>query len=611
MDVSRRPMRALTFALAAATATAVFTSTAGTSAAEPQGQRPVFENGMAMPVFTDSSTWVEQELWVTSSVDSDRDGEKDRIHIDVTRPGETETDDLDVPVVYEASPYYAGGNPITNHNVDHELYAPTRPGQGWPGAKQWGDSDRTSRDAGPGVVSNRHVSTWVPRGFAVVHAESIGSGESDGCPTTGDPNETAGAKAVVDWLNGRTAAVDAQGNAVEADWTTGQVGMIGTSYNGTLPNAVASTGVEGLEAIVPISAISSWYDYYRANGHVVAPGGYQGEDADVLAEYVYTRDDSEICKPVIEEIERDQDRVTGDYSEFWDDRNYLNDVDKVSAAVLVAHGLQDWNVKTLHAAQWYEALRAERVPHKIYWHQGGHGGAPPLDVTNRWFTRYLYDVQNGVEQEPRALIQREDGTLTNYPEWPDPGMRSVELSLTPRGENPTGGLSVAKVPGRPVVERFTDIPTQTAEQLAAAPDSEHGRVYTTAPLPSPVRISGTPVADLRLSFGQPAANVSVALVDLAPDGSVTRLITEGWRDPQNRKSLWRTSIVKPGTRYRLDVPMQPNDYVFPAGHRIGFVLLSTDHDYTIRPDAGAELALDTKKSRLQLPVVGGASVLPQ
>lgn len=35
--------------------------------------------------------------------------------------------------------------------------------------------------------------------------------------------------------------------------------MIGTSYNGTLPLAAATTGVEGLEAIVPISMNSSYY----------------------------------------------------------------------------------------------------------------------------------------------------------------------------------------------------------------------------------------------------------------------------------------------------------------------------------------------------------------
>ena len=42
--------------------------------------------------------------------------------------------------------------------------------------------------------------------------------------------------------------------------------MIGRSYNGTLPNASAATGVEGLTTIVPISAISSWYDYSRMGG---------------------------------------------------------------------------------------------------------------------------------------------------------------------------------------------------------------------------------------------------------------------------------------------------------------------------------------------------------
>ena len=88
------------------------------------------------------------------------------------------------------------------------------------------------------------------------------------------------------------AGFDAAGNEVRADWSTGKVGMIGVSYNGTLPNAVAATGVQGLETIVPIAAISSWYDYYRANGGVVAPGGFQGEDADVLARLVLTRADA-------------------------------------------------------------------------------------------------------------------------------------------------------------------------------------------------------------------------------------------------------------------------------------------------------------------------------
>jgi X-Pro dipeptidyl-peptidase len=111
----------------------------------------------------------------------------------------------------------------------------------------------------------------VPRGYAVVLGESLGTFNSDGCPDVGGRVETLGAKAVIDWLNGRAQAWNEAGVPVTADWTTGAVGMVGVSYNGTLPNQVATTGVDGLETIVPISAISSWYDYYRANGLVVAP----------------------------------------------------------------------------------------------------------------------------------------------------------------------------------------------------------------------------------------------------------------------------------------------------------------------------------------------------
>lgn len=599
---------AISMVAVAATAPLLTVPLTTTAQADEHVQQPVFTDGMAQPVYSaDPADWVVQELWVTSDVDSDHDGRLDKVHFDVTRPAETE-EGLDVPVVYEASPYYAGGNPITNHDVDHELYAPTRPGQGWPGSKHWGRQSESRRDVGPSVISSRYTSTWVPRGFAVVHAESLGSGGSEGCPTSGGANETAGAKAVVDWLNGRATAVDADGNQVAADWTTGQVGMLGTSYNGTLPNAVASTGVEGLEAIVPVSAISSWYDYYRAGGAVVAPGGYQGEDTDVLAEYVYTRDDRDICRPVIDSLTAQQDRLTGDYSDFWAERDYLRDADNVEAATLVAHGLQDENVKTRHAAQWYEALKANGVPHKIYWHQGGHGGMPPADVLNRWFTRYLYDVDNGVEDEPRAIIQREDGQLQTYAEWPLPASEVVDVSLGARGDAATGELTLQRHRGKPVYETFTDIPTQNVEELASAPDSEHGLVYTTPALSEAVHVSGVPHGRLRFKLGQPAANITLGLVDLAPDGTVTRVITRGWRDPQNRRSLRDTQVIKPGTPYRLDVTMQAGDYVFAEGHRIGLVVMQTDEDFTIRPPAGNVLALDTR-STLRLPVVGGRQAL--
>ena len=150
-------------------------------------------------------------------------------------------------------------------------------------------------------ISTIYEAQWLPRGFAVVHSESPGTGYSDGCPTSGGRNETLGATEVIDWLNGRRKAYVTRTGDVEAppvNWHNGHTGMMGTSYNGTIPEAAATTGVIGLDAIVPISAISDWYDYYRANGMVRAPhsraggtgtNGYLGEDLDVLVDDVYSR----------------------------------------------------------------------------------------------------------------------------------------------------------------------------------------------------------------------------------------------------------------------------------------------------------------------------------
>ncbi|WP_165556008.1 Xaa-Pro dipeptidyl-peptidase [Kribbella pittospori] len=413
--------RLLAAAGAAALAAAVAASPASALAARtlttaPTPAVPTFVNGLSQAVFsTNAADWYSGEVWVQAPFDSDNDGKLDRIHADFTAPGEVRTTGLKVPVIFEDSPYYAGtANDYFNWGVDHELGSPpaTRPA-----TPLW-----TPRNTSP-TISTIYESTWVPRGFAVVHAESPGTGHSDGCPTSGGTNETLAAKAVIDWLNGRAPAYTTQtgDTAVTADWTTGKVGMMGTSYNGTIPEAVATTGVEGLEAIVPISAISDWYDYYRANGMVRAPhsssnptgnnNAFQGEDLDVLADVVYSRLDETgprtICRPEIDYLEAHIDRATGNRSGFWQERNYMKDVDNVHAAALIAHGNNDFNVMTKNAAQFLAALKKRDVPHMFYFHQGGHGGAPPDVLINYWFTRYLYGVQNGVESLPRSWVVRE------------------------------------------------------------------------------------------------------------------------------------------------------------------------------------------------------------
>jgi predicted acyl esterase len=447
-------------AMLALSATAAGPLTASAEPA-PNPTPPDFTGGEAQPVFlTGSANWINHELWVEAPMDSDGDGKLDRIHADVSRVVETDTEDLKVPVIMEASPYYAGSVNVLNWSVDHEL--------GFPPADRTVRSP-SIRNTSP-TISTTFESFWVPRGFAVMHVEGTGTGLSTGCPSVGGPEETIGPKAVIDWLNGRAkgfTSVDGD-EEVTAYWHNGKSAMIGTSYNGTLPNAVASTGVEGLAAIVPISAISSWYDYYRSNGMVRAPQTFQGEDLDVLGEYIYTRADQQICRDeAIYDLRLIQDRVTGDYNADWDARNYMNDVDKVTAAVIVAHGNNDWNVMTKNAFQWYEALRARGVPHQLYYHTGGHGGAPPNQMLNRWFTRYLWGVENGVENDPIARIVRSADTcpesaVADGPDQSavttiqvvDSGKLNAGDTVTVQFTTSTGGTSTTS-------RTITDIPDAT------------------------------------------------------------------------------------------------------------------------------------------------------
>lgn len=170
-------------------------------------------------------------------------------------------------------------------------------------------------------------------------------------------------KAVIDWLNGRAKGYTTpDGNeTVEALWSTGKVGMTGTSYNGTIPLAAATTGVEGLEAIITVAPNTSYYHYYRSNGLVRSPGGYLGEDIDVLYDFIHSGDESKRAynnKTIRDtEMKNGMDRVTGDYNDFWAGRDYLNQIKPMKAALLMSHGFNDWNVMPEHSYRIYQAAK--------------------------------------------------------------------------------------------------------------------------------------------------------------------------------------------------------------------------------------------------------------
>ena len=588
----------------------------GAAAIDAQN-RPFFENGEAqiVPAFSSPENWIREDLWVETEFDTDGDGKLDRMHVDVTRPIAT-NDGLQLPVIYESSPYYAGtaGNDRDLFwNVAHEIGEVPAPPK---------HVEVVRRGQRP-IISNSQVRTWVPRGYVVVHSSSPGTGLSDGSPTVGGDNESLAPKAVIEWLAGKNNGYkDRIGNEkVDAFWSTGKVGMTGTSYNGTIPLAAATTGVEALKAIIPVAPNTSYYHYYRSNGLVRSPGGYLGEDIDVLYEFIHSGEESKRAygnKTIRDkEMRENMDRATGDYNAFWAGRDYLNDMAPMKAALLMSHGFNDWNVMPEHSYRIYNKAREMGLPVQIYYHQGGHGGPPPIAMMNRWFTRYLFEIENGVEQDPKAWIVREGDNRqspTPYPDYPHPQAEDVELHLT-KGGNAQGGLTTDK--GSRKKEILVDDVSFNGEYLARVKNSPHRLLYTTPLLSEDVHISGTASITLSLSSSAPAANLSVWLVSLPWDGErsdgdaaiYNNIITRGWADPQNSKSISESHPLEPGNFYTLSFDFQPDDQIIPAGQKIGLMIFSSDQEFTLHPKAGTRLTVDLKKTGLTLPIVGGSDAL--
>lgn len=591
-----------------------------TSRSQEASPRPIFRNGEAqvVPAFRDKKMWIREELWVETNFDSDRDGKPDRMHVFVTRPAQTENGNLQLPVIYSSSPYY-GLKLFTSIGLDQKkkIYYDLR--------QELGENPKKRKHSNPGTRKKRPLmafltdNQWVPRGYIMVYSSSPGTGLSDGVPTIGGENESLAPKAVIDWLCGRAKGYTTRRGTTEvkAFWCSRKVGMTGTSYDGTLCIAAATTGVEGLEAIIPIAPVTSFYEYYRSNGLVRSPEGYFGEDMDVLYDFIHTGDKSK--RKNNNRFMRDstlvlgQDRRTGDYNDFWESRDYLLKISRMKAAMLMAHAFNDWNVMPSHSVRFYEAAKKLGIPVQLYMHQGGHGGEPPFEMMNRWFTRYLHGVENKVEKDTPVRIVREYQIFPDhYSAFPDEKSELVQLYLRGDADN-SGELNFSPYESNEEMTIFDNYKIK-GKELLNHENHKHRLLFVTPKLKQDIRISGTCKVTIQLSSNRPAANLSVWLVAL-PVKTEKRtpifenLITRGWADPQNHKSLRKGEALIPNQSYEVLFDLQPDDQVISAGKQIGLLIFSSDKEFTLWPKPGAELTIEISKTNIQIPVVGGKATL--
>jgi X-Pro dipeptidyl-peptidase len=583
-------------------------------------------DGLTAPTYSFQNATRERVHIPVAGVDQDADGTTDRVAIEIIRPQQSGPA-LEVPAIIDPSPYYS----TVCRGNEQECIDDV-------------DSDGVN-DKWPLYYDNY----FVPRGYAVILAEMDGTANSTGCPLHGGPGDIAGMRAVIDWLNGRTLGVDGAGNPVVADWHNGKAGMIGKSYDGTLANGVAATGVAGLETIVPISAISSWYRYSRMGGirfNSDYPAG--------LANTVTDANRRAACAASRAAMSAADGDGNGDMNAFWDDRDYLSDVGNVHASVFATHGLQDDNVRLDHLAEWWAGLKANGVPRKLWLLREGHVDpfesrrAAWVHELHRWFDEWLYGIDTGIMDEP--LVDIEDGpdTWNTYADWPLPTTAPVDVYLRGRAAGGAGAARLTSGGDQDVLSWTDGSQTETAMMNDPEGSQLHRQVFLSRPLTQDLRISGTPVVHLRASLSATQSNLGALLVDYGSAQQITRngdgiadnatqdcwgesstglgdydacyltvrkplttvtqwRVSKGILDSSNRNSLTASDPVTIGDPTDFTIPLLPNDFTFPAGHRIGIILVANYTGFSSAAGTtGATITMDAKLSKVSLPVVGGS-----
>ena len=573
--------------------------------------RPAHIDGDRTEPVYDYANAIRESVKVDTTMDTDSDGTPDTIAVDIVRPRETDASGVKVPVVMDASPYYE----CCGRGNESEL--------------KTFDSD--------GVIAKMPLfydNYFVPRGYGVVGVDIVGTSRSTGCGDVGGEDEIASVVAVIDWLNGRNTAKSLDGTPVTADWTTGAVGMIGKSYDGTLANGVAATGVDGLKTIVPISAISSWYDYTRSGGvpysldYMPWLGGFVGHDTPA-------------CDAVRAELGENDADESGDYTSFWAERDHVKDASKVKASVFVVHGLSDYNVQPNHFGQWWTALEKNRVPRKIWLGLEEHVDpfefrrAEWVSELHKWFDYWLQGLNNDVMGEPIATVETAPDQWTSYRTWP----QRAQATTVPVS---TRGLGSS---GRGVVN-VLDNPDLTESDIVGTPSEEvAGRqMFLSAPLSKAIRISGTPTVTLRVKADKTTTPVTVRLIEY---GQATRytgiqntttetcwgastpvddacyrevrkrtavtdhgMVGRGWIDAAHSDSLVQPEPLTPGQWTTVTVPLRAQDLIVPKGRILGLAISLSDTEWTTPNDSGASVDVDLSRSHLNLPMTGGSVVAP-
>ena len=424
----------------------------------------------------------------------------------------------------------------------------------------------------------RLVENFVSHGYAVAAVPVRGTADHGGCMDLMGNAERADLDQAITWLG-------------EQPWSTGAIGMLGVSYDGSTPWEVAATGNPYLKTIVPVSGVNDVYHLMFKNG----TNEFRGPLVLNALYYQYAFVENNptngraplhtatgvACPESLIGLEASvHSAFTGERDPlgFWAERNSRPGVEaNYQGSIFLVQGLQDWNVDPSHAYPWVNELEARGLVVKHLLGQWAHAWPDSAAETSpharwdwaeillRWFDRELKGLD--VDVGPKVQVEDSAGRWRSDASWPPADAEPLTFYLAPGGKLSTTPVSGSeRVPVGPAPKHFpATFENEMLDVLCQA-----CALFASEPLEGELRFAGMPQLPVTVVPSGPGGHLAAWVY--AADDSGRQLVGWGQLDLRFAEGGETASVVVPGQPLVARLQIEPLDVVIPAGMHLVVVL---------------------------------------
>lgn len=460
-------------------------------------------------------------------------------------------------------------------------------------------------------------------GYAYVRVDIRGCGESEGVMKDEyTAQELQDGCNIIEWLAAQ-------------DWCDGGVGIVGISWGGFNGLQIAALQPPALKAIVTLCSTD---DRYSDDIH------YMG--GTMLCEQISWAATMFGINTLPPDPRHVGDRWRGMWMDrlkgsglwlknwlehqtrdaFWKHGSICEDYAAVKVPVYAASGWADGYPRTV-----FRLMENLDVPRKglvgPWAHKYPHLGAPGpaidwLTEELRWWDHWLKDQETGIMDEPQLRLFMQDhaapqgsyeareGRWVSEPSWPSPNVARTGWTLGEAGTLTRGGKGegVAQVSTPASVGlhagKWCSYANPGDQPDDQGPDDAASVTFETAPLEADFEIAGDATLDITFTCDRPVALIAARLVDVAPDGSATR-VTYGMLNLTHRGSHEMPQEIEAGRTHTARVQLKHIAQTLRKGHKLRLSLSNTYFPMAWPAPEAATISLDLAQCVLTLPERSG------